>query len=216
MPMSAHLSSSTTVQTSSSESNVPYHVFHTSSGSQFQVPKIYALIKPIGHGAFGVVVSSLNQESGEKVAIKKIARVFEDAIDAKRILREILLMKRFNHENVIRILDIIPPPVGAEEFDDIYIVQDLMETDLHRIIYSPQSLTVDHIQYFVYQILRGLKYIHSANVVHRDLKTSNLLLNGNCDLKICDFGLARALEDEGERTEYVVTRWYRFVSHVYS
>lgn len=86
-----------------------------------------------------------------------------------------------------------------------------METDLHRIIYSRQPLTIDHVQYFVYQILRGLKYIHSANVLHRDLKPSNLLVNSNCDLKICDFGLARGVEDEisGNLTEYVVTRWYR-------
>lgn len=111
----------------------------------------------------------------------------------------------------------------------MYIVQDLMETDLHRIIYSRQPLTIDHIQYFIYQILRGLKYIHSANVLHRDLKPSNLLLKSNCDLKvcahsqphpspvmltheqICDFGLARNIEDEaaGGLTEYVVTRWYR-------
>lgn len=86
-----------------------------------------------------------------------------------------------------------------------------METDLHRIIYSKQPLSIDHIQYFIYQILRGLKYIHSANVLHRDLKPSNLLLRSNCDLKICDFGLARGVEDEvnGGLTEYVVTRWYR-------
>jgi serine/threonine protein kinase len=86
-----------------------------------------------------------------------------------------------------------------------------METDLHRIIYSRQPLTIDHIQYFVYQMLRGLKYIHAANVLHRDLKPSNILVNSNCDLKICDFGLARGVEDEqsGELTEYVVTRWYR-------
>ena len=73
-----------------------------------------------------------------------------------------------------------------------------------------QDLTDEHIQYFLYQLLRGTLYIHSANIIHRDLKPANLLLNKNCDLKICDFGLARGFEDEDqERTEYVVTRWYR-------
>lgn len=65
------------------------------------------------------------------------------------------------------------------------------------------------LQYFLYQLLRGLKYIHSANVLHRDLKPSNLLLNANCDLKICDFGLARTTSETDFMTEYVVTRWYR-------
>lgn len=64
-------------------------------------------------------------------------------------------------------------------------------------------------QYFLYQLLRGLKYVHSANVLHRDLKPSNLLLNANCDLKICDFGLARTTSEADFMTEYVVTRWYR-------
>jgi mitogen-activated protein kinase 1/3 len=157
------------------------------------------------------VISALNKSSNQKVAIKKITRAFDDPVDAKRILREIKLMKKLYHENVIRIVDLIPPPPTQEEFEDIYIVQDLMETDLHRIIYSKQPLTIDHVQYFVYQILRGLKYIHSSNVLHRDLKPSNLLVNANCDLKICDFGLARGVEDEqsGALTEYVVTRWYR-------
>ncbi|KAJ1476434.1 kinase-like domain-containing protein [Baffinella frigidus] len=88
-----------------------------------------------------------------------------------------------------------------------------MDTDLHQIIRTDQVLTDDHLQYFfMYQILRGIKYIHSFNVVHRDLKPSNILLNSNCDLKICDFGLARALgpsEDPGFLTDYVATRWYR-------
>lgn len=100
-----------------------------------------------------------------------------------------------------------------DHFEDVYIVSELMDTDLHQIISSPQALSDDHCQYFLYQILRGLKYIHSAHVLHRDLKPSNLLLNGNCDLKICDFGLARvAHPDEnhtGFMTEYVATRWYR-------
>lgn len=84
-----------------------------------------------------------------------------------------------------------------------------MECDLDRIISSTQALTDQHAQYFVYQILRGLKYIHSAHVLHRDLKPSNLLVNSNCDLSICDFGLARGVVADETLTEYVVTRWYR-------
>ncbi|RUS13765.1 kinase-like domain-containing protein, partial [Jimgerdemannia flammicorona] len=87
-----------------------------------------------------------------------------------------------------------------------------MEADLHQIIRSEQPLTDAHFQYFVYQICRGLKYIHSANVLHRDLKPGNLLVNADCELKICDFGLARGFSDEGNAgfmTEYVATRWYR-------
>ena len=88
---------------------------------------------------------------------------------------------------------------------------DCMDTDMHRIIYSENSITCDHIRFFIWQLLRGLKYIHSANVVHRDLKPSNLLLNANCELRICDFGLARGLDAPtgSALTEYVVTRYYR-------
>lgn len=95
-----------------------------------------------------------------------------------------------------------------------YLVQELMEADLHQIIRSEQPLTDAHFQYFIYQICRGLKYIHSANVLHRDLKPGNLLVNADCELKICDFGLARGFSDDAESnvgfmTEYVATRWYR-------
>ncbi|KAF0686181.1 Aste57867_21967 [Aphanomyces stellatus] len=181
------------------------------SGTTFQVDTKYKFIKPIGHGAYGVVISAQNTETGDKVAIKKVSKAFEDLIDAKRILREIKLLQHFDHENIITIVDLLPPP-SVSHFEDVYIISDLMETDLHRIIYSRQPLSDDHIQYFLYQILRALKYIHSSSVLHRDLKPSNLLLNSNCDLKVCDFGLARGVEpdeDNMELTEYVVTRWYR-------
>ncbi|RAW28215.1 Extracellular signal-regulated kinase 1 [Phytophthora cactorum] len=181
------------------------------AGTNFQIDDKYKFVKVIGRGAYGVVVSAENTETNEKVAVKKISRAFEDLVDAKRILREIKLLQHFDHENVITIVDLLPPPSLAQ-FEDVYIIADLMETDLHRIIYSRQPLTDDHVQYFLYQILRALKYIHSANVLHRDLKPSNLLLNSNCDLKVCDFGLSRGVapeEDNMELTEYVVTRWYR-------
>jgi serine/threonine protein kinase len=89
-----------------------------------------------------------------------------------------------------------------------------METDLTQIIKSNQPLSEQHVQFFTYQILRGLKYLHSAGILHRDLKPRNLLVNSNCDLKICDFGLSRAnipylLTKSAQMTDYISTRWYR-------
>ncbi|OMJ85030.1 hypothetical protein SteCoe_13752 [Stentor coeruleus] len=180
------------------------------SGTTFTVDDHYQYIKQIGHGAYGVVVSATDRRSGNKVAIKKIPKTFEDLIDAKRILREIKLLTFFEHENIISLIDLLRPPARTG-FEDIYIITDLMETDMHRVIYSRQDLSDEHIQYFMYQLMRGLLFMHSADVIHRDLKPSNLLLNKNCDLKICDLGLARGFDNakDDNLTEYVVTRWYR-------
>lgn len=186
-----------------------YHSFMVNA-CKFTVDAKYQPLKPLGRGAYGVVCSANDKVSGRKTAIKKIPKAFDDLVDAKRILREIKLLRHFKHENIVALRDLIGP-IEGEPFEDIYMILDFMETDLHKIIYSKNELTDEHIQYFIYQLLKGLKYIHSAHVIHRDLKPSNLLLNGNCDLKICDFGLARGVKEEVdyELTEYVVTRWYR-------
>jgi serine/threonine protein kinase len=206
-----HSSSSSRNQISPAipEKNGLMHSFMVNQ-CRFLVDVKYSPLKPLGRGAYGVVCSALDKVANRKVAIKKVVNAFDDLIDAKRILREIKMLRHFKHENVIGLRDLIPPP-EEEPFNDIYIVLDFMETDLHKIIYSKNELTDEHIQYFLYQILKGMKYIHSANVIHRDLKPSNLLLNSNCDLKICDFGLARGVKEnvDYELTEYVVTRWYR-------
>ncbi|KAJ0021218.1 hypothetical protein Pint_32252 [Pistacia integerrima] len=184
---------------------IQYNIF----GNLFEITAKYRPpIMPIGRGAYGIVCSVLNSETNEMIAMKKIANAFDNHMDAKRTLREIKLLRHLNHENVIAIRDVVPPPV-RREFSDVYIATELMDTDLHQITRSNQALSEEHCQYFLYQILRGLKYIHSANVIHRDLKPSNLLLNANCDLKICDFGLARPTSESEFMTEYVVTRWYR-------
>jgi mitogen-activated protein kinase 1/3 len=182
-----------------------YNIF----GNSFEITAKYQPpIMPIGRGAYGIVCSVMNSETGEMVAIKKIANAFDNHMDAKRTLREIKLLRHLDHENIVGIRDVIPPSV-PQAFNDVYIATELMDTDLHHIIRSNQELSEEHCQYFLYQILRGLKYIHSARVIHRDLKPSNLLLNANCDLKICDFGLARPTSENDIMTEYVVTRWYR-------
>ena len=93
------------------------------------------------------------------------------------------MLKFFDHGSVIRIKEILNP-LSKEYFNDIYLVTELMGSDLHQIITSQQPLTEQHAQYFIYQILIGLKYIHSANVMHRDLKPGNILVNGDCDIKV--------------------------------
>jgi len=176
----------------------------------FKVPVQYELIKKVGSGAYGTVCSFKDTKTNQKIAVKKITDAFHDLIDGKRILREVKLLRCFTHDNIISILDMYPP--DNPDFDDIYIVTDLMETDLHRVIYSKQVFAEEHHQYFAYQIMRGLKYLHSCDVVHRDLKPANILCNKNCDLKICDFGLSRGFgegDDDPSLTDYVVTRWYR-------
>ncbi len=85
--------------------------------------------------------------------------------------------------------DVFPPP-SLPRFNDLYIVYDLMETDLHQVLKSPQAISAEHTRYIMYQILRALKYIHSAGVLHRDLKPSNVLMSAACDVQICDFGLS--------------------------
>ena len=120
-----------------------------SAGTNFLVPEKYEYIKQIGHGAYGVVCSALDHSIKAKVAIKKVSKAFEDLIDAKRIVREIKLLKFFDHENIIGMVDVLKPP-AMTGYEDIYIITDLMETDMHRVIYSRQDLTDDHCQYFMY------------------------------------------------------------------
>eukprot|EP00297_Palpitomonas_bilix_P006935 CAMPEP_0113896990 /NCGR_PEP_ID=MMETSP0780_2-20120614/18378_1 /TAXON_ID=652834 /ORGANISM="Palpitomonas bilix" /LENGTH=382 /DNA_ID=CAMNT_0000888299 /DNA_START=17 /DNA_END=1165 /DNA_ORIENTATION=+ /assembly_acc=CAM_ASM_000599 len=184
----------------------------SAGGNTFDVDMKYSFIKRMGEGSYGVVCAVKNSKTGEKQAIKKIKKVFQDVTDAKRILREIKLLRHLDHENVIGIRDMMAYPQDAKKFEDVYLVNDLMDTDLLQIIRSSQPLSDDHVRYFVYQMLRALKYVHSANVLHRDMKPNNLLVNANCDLKVCDFGLARVADTNDAAhamTSYVVTRWYR-------
>ncbi|KAF2309096.1 hypothetical protein GH714_000441 [Hevea brasiliensis] len=172
----------------------------------------YQIQEVIGKGSYGVVGSAVDTHTGEKVAIKKINDVFEHVSDATRILREIKLLRLLRHPDIVEIKHIMLPP-SRREFRDIYVVFELMESDLHQVIKANDDLTPEHYQFFLYQLLRGLKYIHTAGVFHRDLKPKNILANADCKLKICDFGLARVSFNDAPSaifwTDYVATRWYR-------
>ncbi|XP_023935785.1 mitogen-activated protein kinase p38b isoform X2 [Bicyclus anynana] len=182
--------------------------FHTVeiNKTEWIVPERYQMLTPVGSGAYGQVCSAIDTLHNMKVAIKKLARPFQSAVHAKRTYRELRMLKHMNHENVIGLLDVFTPEKNLEEFQQVYLVTHLMGADLNNIVRT-QKLSDDHVQFLVYQILRGLKYIHSAGIIHRDLKPSNIAVNEDCELKILDFGLARPTETE--MTGYVATRWYR-------
>ncbi|KAL3821284.1 hypothetical protein ACJIZ3_007189 [Penstemon smallii] len=172
----------------------------------------YKILEIIGKGSYGVVCAAIDTHTGEKVAIKKITNIFEHISDAIRILREVKLLRLLRHPDIVEIKRIMLPP-SRRDFKDIYVVFELMESDLHQVIKANDDLTHEHHRFFLYQMLRALKYMHTANVYHRDLKPKNILANANCKLKICDFGLARVAFNDTPTTifwtDYVATRWYR-------
>ncbi|KAG6757671.1 hypothetical protein POTOM_037992 [Populus tomentosa] len=172
----------------------------------------YEIQEVVGKGSYGVVASAIDTHTGERVAIKKMNDVFEHVSDATRILREIKLLRLLKHADIVEIKHIMLPP-SPREFKDIYVVFELMESDLHQVIKLNDDLTPEHHQFFLYQLLRGLKYIHTGNVFHRDLKPKNILANADCKVKLCDFGLARVSFTNAPSaifwTDYVATRWYR-------
>ena len=126
----------------------------------------------MGTGAYGIVVSAEDSEStnpeNNVVAIKKIERAFEHRAFMKQTLRELKVLRLLKHDNIVSVYT-IQKPESMKNFKDLYVVYELLETDLGNIIKSPQSLTNEHCQFFLYQILRGMKYVHSAHILHRDL-----------------------------------------------
>uniref|UniRef100_A0A4W5MF81 mitogen-activated protein kinase n=1 Tax=Hucho hucho TaxID=62062 RepID=A0A4W5MF81_9TELE len=172
----------------------------------WEVPERYRELKQVGTGAYGTVCSAQDRRTGVRVAIKKLHRPFQSKLFAKRAYRELRLLKHMKHENVIGLLDVFTSEISLDRFHDFYLVMPFMGTDLGKLM-KMERLSQDRVQFLVYQMLKGLKYIHSAGIIHRDLKPGNLSVNEDCELKILDFGLAR--QTDTEMTGYVVTRWYR-------
>jgi len=178
------------------------------------VTEKYEIKRRLGKGAYGIVWKAVDHETGDTVALKKIFDAFRNCTDAQRTFREIMFLQEFSeHDNVIKLRNVLK----ADNDKDIYLVFDFMDTDLHAVIKKGNILKDIHKRYIMYQVLKACNYLHSGNVIHRDLKPSNILLDSDCFVKVCDFGLARSLthlkqtEQIGNPalTEYVATRWYR-------
>jgi mitogen-activated protein kinase 15 len=171
----------------------------------------YEIVQKLGRGAYGIVWKAIDKKTREVVALKKCFDAFQNATDAQRTFREIMFLQELNgHENIVRLLNVLK----ADNDQDIYLICDYMESDLHAVIRA-NILEEIHKQYIIYQLLKSLKYMHSGQMLHRDIKPSNILLNSDCQVKVCDFGLARSSAQANDNaqnpvlTDYVATRWYR-------
>ena len=160
----------------------------------------YTLLKRLGKGTYGSVCEARSNLTGNIVAIKSLKGIFENIYDAKRILREICIMHILDHPHVVKIIEVL---VTEKSFRTIYIVMESAQTDLKKIVKSPTFLDPDQVRYMFYQAVCGLQYIHSANILHRDLKPANLLINEDCTIKICDFGLSRSYLKVNQFEAYV-------------
>lgn len=175
--------------------------------STFTVLKRYQQLKPIGSGAQGIVCAAFDVILNINVAVKKLSRPFQNQTHAKRAYRELVLLKCVNHKNIISLLNVFTPQKSLEEFQDVYLVMELMDANLCQVIHM--ELDHERMSYLLYQMLCGIKHLHSAGIIHRDLKPSNIVVKSDCTLKILDFGLARTACTNFMMTPYVVTRYYR-------
>ncbi|CAF0898103.1 unnamed protein product [Adineta ricciae] len=178
--------------------------------SQYTIPKRYQDLSPIGQGAFGAVIRAIDTVTGKHVAIKKMLRPFQSETHAKRTYRELKLLTHLNHNDaqVVQLYNVFTPEKNVNDFQTLYFVLNFVDFDLSKVIKRGKPFTEDHIKLIIYSLLRGLKFIHSAGVIHRDLKPTNIGISKNSDLTILDFGLAR-VTTSGLLTGYVATRWWR-------
>jgi cyclin-dependent kinase 12/13 len=176
----------------------------------------------IGEGTFGMVFKAEyvgNMDYAEKMGIPKIVALkkikMEDNKEGFPItaLREIMIMKKCHHENLLQILEIVTSKslVKNQKKQNVYLVFEYMEHDLSGLTLSKYRFELPQIKYIMYQLLKGVQYLHHNNIIHRDIKCANILINNKGQIKIGDFGLARNIipNHTKEYTYKVVTLWFR-------
>ncbi|KAI7899902.1 serine/threonine-protein kinase pef1 [Cokeromyces recurvatus] len=168
----------------------------------------YTRSEKLGEGTYATVYKGKNKVTGDIVALKEIHLDPEEGAPSTAI-REISLMKELKHPNIVRLFDVIHTE------NKLTLVFEYMDQDLKKYMDAALrsnlgALDVNTIKSFLYQLLRGIAYCHENRVLHRDLKPQNLLINKHHQLKIGDFGLARAFGiPVNTFSNEVVTLWYR-------
>jgi mitogen-activated protein kinase 1/3 len=168
---------------------------------KFALPDNYVTADAIGSGSYGSVVMATDTKKNRQVAVKRIENLFEELTDCKRILREFALLQRLEHPHVIALYDFVIPQ-DLKKFQEVYIIMEICDSDLKKLVKTDVVLEIDHIKTLMYGLLAGCRYLHSAGVIHRDLKPANVLCNRDCTVKVCDFGLSRTLPPDQLHIEH--------------
>lgn len=160
----------------------------------------------LGQGAFGIVARATVKKNNLPVAIKRIAGYNKNLDTAKKILREIVILRHLQCvPQVVRAHLCFRSPIER----NLYIVMDYFPSDLSSVIKQQRVMNEQMVQYMVAQMLLGIRGMHKAGCIHRDLSTRNVLVNNECKIAIADFGLARFFDPEEHMSFGVVTQWYR-------
>jgi cell division cycle 2-like protein len=172
-----------------------------------QVDDSYKFLNRVAEGTYGVVFRAEDKKSGEICALKRLKMEKEREGFPITSLREIVTLLKAKHENVINVMEIC---VGSTK-DKIFIAMEFLEHDLKGLMETMKSkFTIGEVKTLMHQLMLGVDHLHDNWILHRDLKTSNLLLNHRGVLKIADFGLAREYGSPlNDYTQVVVTLWYR-------
>ena len=157
----------------------------------------YAIEAVIGKGAYGMVARVKDTETGELRAVKRIKPLFRNTRNALCILREIRLLRRFSHANIVTLHAVLRPE--GQEFDALFMVMDYMDRhDLFRsFIQPPRQIERSTLQSVMAQVLAGLAHVHALGGIHRDLKPENVLIDAHGTIKLCDFNLSRSVDGAG-------------------
>ncbi|KAG0177611.1 cyclin-dependent serine/threonine protein kinase [Apophysomyces sp. BC1034] len=165
----------------------------------------YQKIEKLGEGTYGIVYKAQNRETNEVVALKRIRLDNEEEGVPCTAIREISLLKELKHPNIVRLYDVL----HTER--KLTLVFEYLDSDLKKFLDSyGGDIDILTIKQLMYQLLKGIAFCHAHRVLHRDLKPQNLLINKKAELKLGDFGLARAFGIPVRSYSHeVVTLWYR-------
>lgn len=166
--------------------------------SDFKLPDTFKKMKKLGAGAYGKVMQVIHIPTQSTYAIKRFEEVFTRELRAKRLLRELAILKSVKHPCLNKLKWIVQPE-DFSNINDAYLVLEPCDMDLKKLLKSSKHLQEVQVKSIIYDLICGLNYLHKSQIVHRDLKPANILVNDDCTIQICDFGLARSLKGVFEK-----------------